>query len=219
MCGRYRLNRSEKRTVADKFGVREEDVPDFEDELDNAPGSWRTVVGLHDSGRTLMTMRWGFQMQIQGKHKLVFNTKSEGVLDSKLWKPRFMTNRCIIPASAFYEWKKINGKPGPKFDIGVAGQSLFGFAGLWGNWSNPKTNQLELTFSIFTTLPNERFSAYHNRQPVILAPNEYEEWLTPGQRPPTHLLRIFPEEQMVISQSGQPTTTGEVGPIQESLFG
>jgi putative SOS response-associated peptidase YedK len=130
MCGRYRLNRSEKRTVASKFGVREEDVPDFEDELDNAPGSWRTVVGLQDSERTLMTMRWGFQMQIQGKNKLVFNTKSEVVLNSKLWKPRFLTNRCIVPASAFYA-----------------------------------------------------------------------------------------EEQMVISQIEQPTTTGEVGPIQESLFG
>lgn len=205
--------------VAKKFGVREEDIPDFEDELDNAPGSWRTVVGLQDNERTLVTMRWGFQMQVQGKNKLVFNAKSEDVLDSKLWKARFSTTRCIIPASGFYEWKKVNGKTGPKFDVTVPGESLFGFAGLWGDWTNPKTNQLEKTFSIFTTAPNERFAEYHNRQPVILDPSEYDEWLAPAERPPVHLLRILPQEKMIITPVGPPAAQIEKGPVQESLFG
>jgi putative SOS response-associated peptidase YedK len=219
MCGRFKLHRSDKAILAEKFCVREEDIFDPEDELDNAPGSWRTVVGTKDAERILLKMRWGFRMQIQGKSKLVFNTKSEDVLDSKLWKPRFTSSRCIIPASGFYEWKKVNGKTGPKFDITVAGRSLFGFAGLWGNWTNSKTNQVEKTFSIFTTVPNERFAEYHNRQPVILDPSEYDEWLAPGERPPAHLLRIFPEEKMVITPVGPPVALADEGPLQESLFG
>jgi putative SOS response-associated peptidase YedK len=177
------------------------------------------VVGLQDKERTLITMRWGFQMQIQGKNKLVFNSKSEGVLDSKLWQTRFSTTRCIIPASGFYEWKKVNGKTGPKFDITVPGESLFGFAGLWGNWTNPKTSQLEKTFAIFTTVPNERFVEFHDRQPVILDPSEYEEWLTPTARPPVHLLRILPQEKMLITPVDPPAEPVETGPVQESLFG
>jgi putative SOS response-associated peptidase YedK len=220
MCGRYKLHRSDKAILAEKFKVREEDVfdPD-DDELDNAPGSWRTVVGTKGAERILMKMRWGFQMQIQGKSKLVFNTKSEDVLDSKLWKPKFTSSRCIIPASGFYEWKKINGKTGPKFDVTVPGQSLFGFAGVWGNWTNPKTSAFEKTFSIFTTVPNELFAAYHNRQPVILDPSECDEWLAPGERPPEHLLRILPEEKMVITPVGPPAVLADEGPLQESLFG
>lgn len=220
MCGRYKLHRSDKAVLAEKFKVREEDIfdPD-DDELDNAPGSWRTVVGTKGAERILMKMRWGFQMQIQGKSKLVFNTKSEGVLDSKLWKHKFTSSRCIIPASGFYEWKKINGKTGPKFDITVPGQSLFGFAGVWGNWTNPKTSEFEKTFSIFTTVPNGRLAAYHNRQPVILDPSEYDEWLAAGERPPEHLLRILPEEKMVITPVGPPAVLADEDPLQESLFG
>ena len=37
-------------------------------------------------------MRWGFDMTIQGKHKTVFNTKSYGVMESKLWHKRFAEN-------------------------------------------------------------------------------------------------------------------------------
>jgi putative SOS response-associated peptidase YedK len=38
----------------------------------------------------------------------------------------------------------------------------------------------------------------HNRQPVILEPREYAEWLDESERPPVHLLRILPDEHLVI---------------------
>jgi putative SOS response-associated peptidase YedK len=90
---------------------------------------------------------------------------------------------------------------------------------LWGNWTNPKTEQVEKTFSIFTTVPNERFAEYHNRQPVILDPSEYDEWLAPAERPPAHLLRILPEEKMVITPAEPLAAQIDEGPFQESLFG
>ena len=68
------------------------------------PGSLQPVVSIDDNGeRQLVVMRWGFNMTIQGKVKTGFNTKNEGVLESKLWKSRVKT-RCIVPASAFIEW-------------------------------------------------------------------------------------------------------------------
>jgi putative SOS response-associated peptidase YedK len=67
MCGRFRLNRSDKAGVERKFGVREEDILDPEDELDNAPGSWRTVVGTAGAERILMKMRWGFQWRFRAR--------------------------------------------------------------------------------------------------------------------------------------------------------
>jgi len=38
----------------------------------------------------------------------------------------------------------------------------------------------------------------HDRQPVILEPRDYAEWLTPSDRPPVHLLRIVPADEMKI---------------------
>jgi len=36
----------------------------------------------------------------------------------------------------------------------------------------------------------------HDRQPTILEPSDYAEYLSEDERPPIHLLRIFPEIQM-----------------------
>jgi putative SOS response-associated peptidase YedK len=113
----------------------------------------------------------------------------------------------------------VNGKTGPKFDITVPGESLFGFAAFGAIGRIRKTEQVEKTFSIFTTVPNERFAEYHNRQPVILDPSEYDEWLAPAERPPAHLLRILPEEKMVITPAEPLAAQIDEGPFQESLFG
>ncbi len=49
----------------------------------------------------------------------------------------------------------------------------------------------------------------HNRQPALLSPNEYEEWLASTEQPQVHLLRGFLEEQPVIAQ---------IDPVPRTLF-
>jgi hypothetical protein len=75
-------------------------------------------------------------------------------------------------------------------------RDIIGFAGVWSPWKNPKTDQWEDTFSVFTTDPNAKMKPIHDRQPVILEPRDYEEWLAPTERPPVHLLRVLPEEEI-----------------------
>jgi putative SOS response-associated peptidase YedK len=36
----------------------------------------------------------------------------------------------------------------------------------------------------------------HDHQPVILEVHEYDEWLAESERPPVHLLRVFPADKM-----------------------
>ena len=76
---------------------------------------------------------------------------------------------------------------------------VLGMAGIWGPWQNPKTGQWEDTFAIITTDPNTKMAEIHNRQPVILKPSEYAEWLEESDRPPLHLLRIFPDEDLEVN--------------------
>jgi len=144
-------------------------------------------------------MRWGYAMDVGGKRKYVFNTKVESLTKLAMWK-RILRNRCIIPASAFFEWKRINSKPGPKFEITVRDQPLFGFAALYEDKVNPKTGELERVFWIITTPPNPVFAEYHDRQPAILDRSEYGTWLAQTDPQPLHLLRIFPEDRMVITK-------------------
>jgi putative SOS response-associated peptidase YedK len=54
----------------------------------------------------------------------------------------------------------------------------------------------EDTFSIFTTDNNALWAPVHDRQPVILEVREFDEWLAESERPPVHLLRVFPADKM-----------------------
>jgi hypothetical protein len=93
-------------------------------------------------------------------------------------------------------------------------------AGIWGPWQNPKTGQWEDTFAIITTDPNTKMAEIHNRQPVILEPREYAEWLEESERPPVHLLRVLPDEDMTVAKVEPPKKQDEPPPMQSGfLFG
>jgi putative SOS response-associated peptidase YedK len=99
----------------------------------------------------------------------------------------------------------------------VKGREVLGFAGLWATWKNPKTEQWEDTFTIITSDPDGKMSKIHDRQPVILEPREYSEWLAYSERPPLHLLRILPDEDMVMDAVKPEKPIAE--PPQQGLFG
>jgi len=58
----------------------------------------------------------------------------------------------------------------------------FGFAGLWDVWRKPDGKRVE-SFTIITTEPNELVRPIHNRMPVILRPEDEEQWLDASRTP------------------------------------
>lgn len=192
MCGRYG-RRSDKQRIAEAFAVKTSlDDLDITPEEDIAPGSMQPVVSLNEEGaREIALIYWGFNFP----NRFTFNTRSDSVLKSGLWKSSFEERRCIVPADSFFEWKKLHKKNNPKYEITVPGQEPFALAAIWSRWRN-KAGQTLPTFSILTSEPNETMAGIHDRQPVIVEPRDYAEWLTPAERPPVHLLRILPAEEM-----------------------
>jgi putative SOS response-associated peptidase YedK len=192
MCGRYR-RRSYKEKIAEEFEVDAGlDELEIEPEDDIAPGSMQPVVYLTSEGeRHITPMRWGFRLP----DRLLFNTRSEGVDRTRFWQAAFRERRCIVPADSFFEWSHGAGSK-TKFEFTVRNGCLFGMAGLWSSWRNPKSGQWEKTFSILTGEANEVMRPIHDRQPEILAQHEHSEYLTPAPRPPLHLLRILPCEYL-----------------------
>jgi putative SOS response-associated peptidase YedK len=74
-----------------------------------------------------------------------------------------------------------------------SGQSLFAFAGIWDRWTSARRTLVE-SCAILTTAPNELLKNVHDRMPVILRPEKYQEWLaTPvsGSRRLMNLLVPF----------------------------
>lgn len=85
--------------------------------------------------------------------------------------------RCIIPASGFYEWQKKGAGAKQPFYFYLKEKEVFGFAGLWEEWLDKETGELLETCTIITTEANEVLKPVHERMPVILRPEDYEQWI------------------------------------------
>jgi putative SOS response-associated peptidase YedK len=194
MCGRYG-RRSDKQKIAEAFAVRKSlEQVSFAPGDDIPPGSFQPVVRVDDEGeRDIEMMYWGFNFPRQ----FTVNARSDSILKTPLWKGPFEERRCIVPADYFIEWKRIRKTNNPKYEITVPGREPFGMAGIWSMWKN-KAGEYVPTMAVITSEPNEKMSEIHIRQPVILEPRDYQEWLAPADRPPLHLLRILPAEEMNI---------------------
>src|SRR5689334_13352028 len=195
MCGRYEL--VDGKRVFQRFQVPTAQATLFEDNRDIRPTNRvPTILTDHE----MQLMRWGL---IPGWAKdpaigsKMFNARAETVADKPSFKKPLRFQRCIIPASAFFEWK---GSPGAKVKYRIARKDgeLFGFAGLYENWRDPSGGELT-TCSIITTVPNELVAPIHNRMPVILLPDDEERWLDPDMTEPEEivsLLRPYPADLM-----------------------
>jgi putative SOS response-associated peptidase YedK len=212
MCGRYRRH-SDKQRIAELFAASADlEEPYFGSEDDVAPGSVQPVIRINSRGeRKISLMRWGFKRE---DGKLLFSARAESINDVNFWKKSFSLRRCIVPADSFFEWQKAQQGKKPKFELTVRDRKPFGMAGLWAPWKNPKTSQWEDTFAIVTVEANETMMPVHDRQPAILAPRDYQEYLENAERPPIHLLRVFPDDEMRAEEIGQEPISNE----QASLF-
>jgi putative SOS response-associated peptidase YedK len=171
------------------------------------------VIYMKDGERVIVEMRWGFKFP----DRLAFNARSDNLTSSPFWKRR-LGQRCIVPGSSMLEWQKTTGKElRPKYRLSVKGRHVLGMAGLWAPWKNPKTDKWEDTFAIVTTDPNGKMSEIHDRQAVILEPQEYAEWLAENERPPLHLLRILPDEDLQIDPLS-PSSKATPESSQRGLF-
>jgi putative SOS response-associated peptidase YedK len=96
--------------------------------------------------------------------------------------------------------KAIGPKKKQAYNIGMADDGVFAFAGLWDKWRDPTGNVIE-SCTILTTEANALLKPIHTRMPVILKPDDYDRWLDPGVTNPTRvadLLRPFDPRLMRI---------------------
>jgi len=179
MCGRYTLTASLEE-IATQFAV--EDPPLFKSRYNIAPSQNVAVVRLKPviSQRELVTLRWGLIPSWAKDPKIAYSTinaKAETVAEKPAFRSAFRKRRCLIPASGFYEWQQ-EGKQKQPMYIRLRDRRPFAFAGLWEHWE-PKEGAPIESCTIVTTDANEFMLPIHNRMPVILDSQDYDQWLDP----------------------------------------
>ena len=130
------------------------------------PKSEAPVIGKHNQ---VVMLKWGFP--IKDTKKIIFNARAESLTEKNLYKG-ILSNRCLVPATAFYEWSGDK----TKYRVSIENTRLFYMAALWkAEISND--NQKVYYYTIITTEPNRQMKEIHRRMPAIIAPENSQSWL------------------------------------------
>ena len=84
------------------------------------------------------------------------------------------------------------------YAIAMKSGEPFALAAIWENWKVLGTEEWMRTFCIITTKANELVADIHDRMPVIIAPKNYDRWLSPIEPDPRDLLVPYPSEPMTM---------------------
>jgi putative SOS response-associated peptidase YedK len=235
MCGRYRLSRR-KQLVEEYFAAVSEEC-EWSPRYNIAPSQPVLTIrqNAHEPVRRLSTMRWGLIPSWSKDPTIGFktiNARSETVATTASFREPFRSQRCLLPADGFYEWKR-QGHTKQPYCFEVNDNTLFAFAGLWDRWTSPQGDIAE-SCTIITTTPNSLLADVHDRMPVILSQENYDIWLDPAFRDETALSQMLkpfdsglmkrypvnPKVNHVQNDDPECSKSVEVfvTPIQEQLF-
>jgi putative SOS response-associated peptidase YedK len=126
-------------------------------------------------------MRWGLIPHWAKDEKTAYkmiNARVETLTQRPAFRGLLSQNRCLVPASGFYEWQG-EGRGKTPYYIYPADQPYLAFAGLYDTWTTPDGEDL-YTFTIITTDADPFMSKLHHRMPVILARALEDDWLDPA---------------------------------------
>jgi putative SOS response-associated peptidase YedK len=203
MCGRFTLHASPEE-VAALFGL--DSAPELAPRYNVAPTQPVGIVRFdpHAQQREWSLALWGLIPSWSKDPSIgarMINARSETVVEKPSYRAAFKRRRCLLPANGFFEWKR-DGRAKQPFYFSSADSGLLALAGLWESWTGPDGSQLD-SCTILTTDANELVAGVHDRMPVILSPQDFDEWLGDGrdadaalQTALRHLMRPYPAEQM-----------------------
>jgi putative SOS response-associated peptidase YedK len=147
MCGRYALHANPD-VIALQFGLQS--VPEFAASFNIAPAAEILVVRDKRASRA----RWGLRGKFVNLRAQTVATKFRS------------SGRCLVPASGFYEWKN-EGRRKQPFYFRPASAPLLALAGVWERD----------TCSLITTEPDAVVGKVHDRMPLLVPVESYDDWL------------------------------------------
>ena len=187
MCGRYYIDTEEEnvktRAILAELEKRRLPMSDQVRTGEIYPTQIAPVILTEpDAGVTVRPMKWGFPRVGGG---VVINSRSEKSDTTPMFQRSVRERRCLIPASWFFEWRRVNGnKTRDKYAFSLAdarrGELLY-MAGVYNLFQGGYAGGGYDGFAILTCAADAQMLPYHDRMPVILRDEALRKaWLNPA---------------------------------------
>ena len=184
MCGRYHITRPIA-AMAEIFGFDER--PNVPPGYNIAPTMPVPIVRPHDreDRLELSFVRWGL-VPSWSKEPLrnppLINARAETIWEKPSFRSSVRRRRCLMPCDGFWEWQRnIGGDPKRKqaYRVHRADDQMLVMGAIWEHWLGDDGSEIE-SCAIVTVPPNRAMAEIHHRMPVILGPDQWQEWLLGG---------------------------------------
>ena len=195
MCGRYLFSTQEYKELrqivrdAQRHSNGQHNELNFPMAGDIAPTAQAPVLIARGDKVVAEFQRWGIPGWRGG---LMINARAETVCEKPMFRRSMAAQRCVIPASGYYEWDA--GKH--KYFFQLPGKPIY-LAGIYDNIEGVNC------FVVLPTAPTEPIPALHDRRPMILSHEQVRPWLTDAQSA-LQLLTIVPPALQRSSEDGAP---------------
>ena len=154
--------------IKKRFGLKLSPPPPHGVEM--APTDRVLTIDTQGGLRRGRLLGWG--LKVDWDAKPLINARAETLSAKATFRP-LLQRRCLVPATAYFEWALTSGGAKPKTRIHVEDADLFAMAGLIGADGDSVT--------IVTCAPAPGIAMIHDRMPAILAPTDEAAWIDVGR--------------------------------------
>lgn len=195
MCGRYVLH-TPASFIAKTYWNHQMPVGDLVARYNITPGSQILSVRLREDDLPSFDLAyWGFKPAwAKEGAPTPINARIES-LRSPYFRTAFQKQRCVIPASGWYEWKATPEGKQPYYITcpSLGREEALMFAGIF----TPAPTGTTIHVAIITEPAASKIEHIHGRQPVLIDPSSLDDWLNPQTQDPGelkgHIQRTDPE--------------------------
>jgi len=175
MCGRFAQAKLDWPSYFELFGDME--PPDIPISYNIKPTQDIAMVYMRNGKITASQARWWFVPHwhkggVKDWKATTFNAKIETAYEKPTFRTAWRHNRCIIPATGYYEWTGPKGSKQPHYITVEQNVPVFFFAGLYSTLGDGTQ-----TTTIMTKDAAPDIAELHHRMPVILHTGKIQDWL------------------------------------------
>lgn len=191
MCGRYVS--PEEAAIERYWHLGARTPPRWLEACYNVAPTMTVPILRQDEGGQLelLPARWGliptwWKEPTPPRHS--FNARSEEAASKPLWRQAVGSTRCLVPALGWYEWNEKESARNPAgrqvqqpYFIHCPTDPIIAIAGLYSLWITLQGDSL-LSCALLTKPAAPSIEPIHHRMPVVLAPENFGEWLSTATR-------------------------------------
>jgi putative SOS response-associated peptidase YedK len=189
MCGRYALHGPFSRHNPgwrDDWTVPLLELLGEQGRYNIAPSQSAPVVrATANGGSEVVALRWGLVPTWAHDAKLAWHTinaRAETIMTKPAFRGAWRAGRrCLVPASGWYEWTVLPDGKQPHYITSLALGNPLMLAGLWEPPVAAAATEIG-SYTIITTDARPAIAHLHARQPLVLAPADWNTWLAGADR-------------------------------------